>query len=133
MTDLTRSDDGLEVVSVDVYLLRKPLVKEMRISRGGFTVREHALVKITTRSGHIGLGEGIGAASSIFEILHAVVAPHALGYHVNKMNSWFMRWFQKPTYFEGLGSMASAVSAIEMAMWDAFGKYLGVSCNQLLG
>jgi len=49
------------------------------------------------------------------------------------MNSWLVDWFQKPTYFEGLGSVASAVSAVEMAMWDAYGNSIGVSCNQLLG
>jgi L-alanine-DL-glutamate epimerase-like enolase superfamily enzyme len=130
---MTHSSDGFEVTSVDVFLLRKALVKEMRISRGGFTVREHALVRLTTKSGHIGLGEGIGSASSIFEILHTVVAPRVLGYRVDRMNSWLVDWFQKPTYFEGLGSVASAVSAVEMAMWDAYGNSLGVSCNQLLG
>ena len=130
---MAHSSDGFEVTSVDVFLLRKALVKEMRISRGGFTVREHALVRLTTKSGHIGLGEGIGSASSIFEILHTVVAPRVLGYRVDRMNSWLVDWFQKPTYFEGLGSVASAVSAVEMAMWDAYGNSLGVSCNQLLG
>lgn len=130
---MAHSSDGFEVTSVDVILLRKALVKEMRISRGGFTVREHALVRLTTKSGHIGLGEGIGSASSIFEILHTVVAPRVLGYRVDRMNSWLVDWFQKPTYFEGLGSVASAVSAVEMAMWDAYGNSLGVSCNQLLG
>ena len=130
---MTRAENGLGIVSVDVYLFRKPLIKEMRISRGGFTVREHAIVRVTTRSGHIGFGEGIGTASSIFEILHSVVAPHALGHQVNRMNSWVVKWFENPTYFEGLGSVASAVSAIEMAMWDAYGRFLGVPCNQLLG
>lgn len=127
------SSDGFEVTAVDVFLLRKPLVKEMRISRGGFTVREHAVVRLTTKSGHIGLGEGIGTASSIFEVLHTVVAPRALGYRVDRMNSWLADWFCKPTYFEGLGSVAAAVSAVEMAMWDAYAKSLGVSCYQLLG
>lgn len=130
---MLRSDDGLEVSSLDVFLLRKPLIKEMRISRGGFTVREHALVKVTTKSGHTGLGEGIGNASSIFEILHSVVAPKAIGYRIDRRNTWIADWFESPTYFEGLGSVASAVSAVEIAMWDAYGKYLGVPCNELLG
>ncbi|MFM8814645.1 MAG: mandelate racemase/muconate lactonizing enzyme family protein, partial [Actinomycetes bacterium] len=127
------SDDELAIVRVRTFLLRKNLTKEMRISRGGFTVREHALVELTTKSGLTGLGEGIGNARSIFHLMKNTVAPVALKWSARDPNGWLSYWSRIPTYFEGVGAAGSSVSAFEIAMWDIKGKFFDAPCSELLG
>jgi len=105
----------------------------MRISRGGFKVREHVIVRLHTADGLTGLGEGIGTAASIESVLSNYLAPRIIGLDVLAIESFRFRMFREPTYFENLGSVMSSVSAVEMALWDLQGKLLGVPCYQLLG
>ena len=126
-------DEGLQICAVEVFHLKKDLKSEMRISRGGFKVREHALVQLHTRSGLVGLGEGIGNASQISNVLSSFVAHKALEFSANEMSRWKQTWSYEPTYFEQLGTVSAAVSAVEMAMWDIYGKALNRPCYELFG
>ena len=47
------------ITHIEVHLLKKPLASSMHISRGGFQVRQHALVKVHTDAGITGIGEGV--------------------------------------------------------------------------
>lgn len=105
----------------------------MRISRGGFKVREHTLVRVHCKNGLTGLGEGIGNAKNIESMLVGGVAQQALGVDVFANELFHFKMCSQPTYFEKLGSYMSAFSALEMAMWDLKAKILNVPCYQLLG
>jgi len=127
------NSDDLRIVRIETFHFKRPLKSEMRISRGGFTLREHAIVRIHTNSGLTGLGEGIGNASQIVSALNNFVGISALDFSVSSSDAWKRHWFQNPTYFEQLGTVAAAVSAVEMAMWDAFAKHLDQPCYRVLG
>ncbi len=62
---------GPTITKVEVFLTRKDLKSTMRISRGGFTARQHALVKVHTDSGIVGWGEGIGNATLVKSIIES--------------------------------------------------------------
>lgn len=121
------------ITHIEVYLLKKPLASSMHISRGGFQVRQHALVKVHTDAGITGIGEGIGNAPLIKSIIESSLGPEAVG--LNPMNLEQLReaFYTRPVYFERKGSVVCAASAIEMACWDIKGKVLGVPCYELLG
>ena len=123
----------MTITEIEVFLLKKPLASSMHISRGGFQVRQHALVKVHTDSGITGLGEGIGNAPLIKTLIDSHLGPETVG--MDPMNVERLRdlFFNQPVYFERKGSVVCAASAIEMACWDIKGKALGQSIHQMLG
>lgn len=124
---------GPIINKIEVFFTRKNLQTTMRISRGGFTVRLHALVKVTTDSGLVGWGEGIGNAALVKNIIETYLAPEVLGQDAFNLVALRTQILHNPVYFERKGSVLCALSAIETACWDIKGKALGVPCYQLLG
>lgn len=105
----------------------------MRISRGGFKIRTHAIVRVSTDEGITGLGEGVGNAPLVKAIIEAQMGGMALGldpFNIEKIRHQLM---DHQVYFERKGSAICAASAIEMACWDIKGKSLNVPVYQLLG
>jgi D-galactarolactone cycloisomerase len=123
----------MKIKEICVHLLQKKLTSSMRISRGGFDVRHHLIVEVVTDEGITGLGEGVGNARLIQQILKGSMIEQALG--LDPMNIEAVRSSLKDShvYLEQKGSVICAASAIEMACWDIKGKALNVPVFQLLG
>ena len=105
----------------------------MRISRGGFDIRNHAIVEVLTDKGVTGLGEGAGDARLIKQILEGSLVDQAIGLNPLNIESIRKRLIDSHVYFERKGSVICAASAIEMACWDIKGKAMQVPVFQLLG
>lgn len=105
----------------------------MQISRGGFRVRNHAIVKVSTDEGLTGLGEGIGSAALVKGAIDSHFATLAKGLDPRSIESVRTRLLDSDVYFERMGSATCAASAIEMACWDIKAKSLGVPLCDLLG
>ena len=123
----------MKITDVKVYLLHKKLSSPMRISRGGFTFREHAVVEVITDAGISGLGEGVGDPRMVKAIIEGVVGNEAKGLDPLDIESIRKKLLDGKVYFERKGSVICAVSAIETACWDILGKEQGVPVYQLLG
>lgn len=123
----------VKITKIEVIHLRKDLHTGMRISRGGFRVREHALVRITCEDGTTGLGEGVGHAQRVVALLKAGLAQKVLGRRIDQIESLKRSLLEDEVYFERCGSAVCAISALEMACWDALGRKLGVPASVLLG
>ncbi len=123
----------MKITSVKVILLQNELSSSMQISRGGFTVRYHALVQVETDTGVTGLGEGVGNAHLIKSIIEGQLGDMAIG--IDPMNTETIRskLIDSQVYFERQGSAICAASAIEMACWDIKGKALNLPVSRLLG
>ena len=105
----------------------------MRISRGGFNVRRHALVEVVTDTGITGLGEGIGSPEFIRALVHDKMAAQVSGLDPLNIEQLRSKLLDADVYYERMGSAICAASAIEMACWDIKGKALDVPVYQLLG
>lgn len=123
----------MKIVRVEVFLLEKKLSSSMCISRGGFTVRNHLIVRVETDSGVTGLGEGIGNARYIKGILEQRMNQLAIGMDPMSIETLRQKLLDSQVYFECEGSAICAASAIEMACWDIKGKVLQCPVYQLLG
>jgi D-galactarolactone cycloisomerase len=123
----------MKISKVQVILLQKKLTSTMNISRGGFNVRTHALVKVTTDQGITGLGEGVGDALMIKSIIDGKMGTLALGLDPMSIEVVRENLIDSQVYFERKGSAICAASGIEMACWDIMGKVLKVPVYQLLG
>ena len=105
----------------------------MKISRGGFTERQHLIVKVTTNCGLYGLGEGVGdpiVVQNLIEKHFPVLLTGEDPRNISKIRSILI---ESQTYFERKGSYFAALSALEMACWDIKGKDLQVPVYELLG
>jgi len=105
----------------------------MMISRGGFDVRHHLIVEVVTDEGITGLGEGVGNARLIEQILRGFMIEQALGLDPMRIEAVRRKLIDSQVYMEQKGSVICAASAIEMACWDIKGKALNVPVFQLLG
>lgn len=123
----------MKITEVKVYLLKKKLSSTMRISRGGFSERSHAIVQVKTDTGLYGLGEGIGNALYVKSIIEGLMASKVIGenpFEIEKIKNKILNDY---VYFERKGSVVCAASAIEMALYDLKGKALKLPAYELLG
>ena len=123
----------MKITKVQVVLLQKKLTSTMNISRGGFNVRTHALIKVTTDQGVTGLGEGVGDALTIKSVIEGRMGELAVGLDPMSIETIRKNLIDNQVYFERKGSAICAASGIEMACWDIMGKVLKVPVYQLLG
>lgn len=123
----------MKIIDIKVHLLQNELTSTMRISRGGFKVRNHTLVEVITDEGVTGLGEGIGSAHIVKAILEGQLIDLALGMDPLNIETLRIKLMDSQVYFEREGSAICAASAIETACWDIKGKAMGVPVYQLLG
>lgn len=118
---------------VEVIEIRKELGATMAISRGGFPVRTHTLVRITTDAGLTGLGEAVGNAAHARAVLEGSLGRVILGQDPREIEKIRHLLMESSVYFERKGSVVAAASALEMACWDLQGKALGLPVHALLG
>jgi len=123
----------MKIVDIKVYLLKKNLSSTMCISRGGFSVRYHTIVELITDQGIKGIGEGVGNAPLIKSILEGPFKDLVIGMDPCNIERVRHTLLDSQVYFERMGSVICAASAIEMACWDIKGKALGVPTFELLG
>lgn len=123
----------MKIIQVKTHLLKKSLSSTMRISRGGFDTRYHCIVQVVTDQGIYGLGEAIGNAPLLRSILDGGFADRILGKDPRNISLISGLLLDSDVYFERMGSVICAASALEMACWDIKAKALGLPLHELLG
>jgi D-galactarolactone cycloisomerase len=123
----------MKIKEIRVHLLQKKISSSMRISRGGFDVRNHLIIRVITDEGITGLGEGVGDARLIQQVLTGSMIDQALDLDPMNIEGVRSKLIDNHVYMEQKGSVVCAASAIEMACWDIKGKALNVPVFQLLG
>ena len=119
----------MKIASVETFDLRCDIEPSLGWSQGWIDQRATTLVKITTEDGLVGWGEG-AAASLIDELL----APLVIGGNPMQRAGLWERMFHalyNANIFVGLAG--SALSAIDIALWDLAGKATGLPAHALLG
>jgi len=119
----------VKIASVETFDLRCDIEPSFGWSQGWVDQRATTLVKITTEDGLVGWGEG-AAASLIDELL----APLIMGGDPMQRGGLWERMFHalyNANIFVGLAG--SALSAIDIALWDLAGKATGLPAHALLG
>jgi galactonate dehydratase len=89
-------------------------------------------VEVETDTGIQGLGETFFMAKSVAAYIHEIAAPYLIGQDALGINqhwrSLYRQWQRR-----GIGVEARGASAIDIALWDIWGKATGQSITQLLG
>ncbi len=95
-------------------------------------IDRYLFVRIKTNEGIIGLGES--GAWGFLEASEKTVEPfrrYLIGQDPLRIEHHW-QYLYRSTHFTG-AAIVGALSAIDIALWDIAGKYLGVPCYQLLG
>ncbi|GLS28569.1 enolase [Mesorhizobium albiziae] len=148
-----RSDLPMRISRVEAWWVRVPIEtgQQHRSDFGQVTTFDAAILRIETADGIVGWGEGKNAAGSagtygaLVHLLNREIAPLLIGRDARDINGiWEMlyngvRHKRAAAAGHALPQLArrgltvAAISAVDIALWDIFGKSLGVPVWQLLG
>lgn len=123
-----------KIIEVEAIALDMPLKKQWKISLYQAATRAHAVVKITTEDGILGYGEVAPSPSFMGETGHtvALVIERYLKPVLIGKNIFDIEQIHKEMKFSIYANFA-AKSAVDIALYDAMGKTLGVPVYELIG
>jgi len=122
----------LAIRSIRRHLVRIPTTKEIVWGSGVRNGVTRMIVEIETEGGVTGWGETICLLDAIPAVLDRVVMPHAIGRTVDQAEK-LHRHILGAGYYHHKRAAVMAICAVEMAMWDAFGKVCGQPLHRLWG
>ena len=119
----------MKIATIETYDLACPLGRSFGWSQGWIEQRNTTLVKITTDNGLMGWGEG--AAS---DIINNLLAPLLIGQNpIDRAGLWERMFHALYNGNNAVGLAGSAVSALDIALWDLAGKAANLPIYALLG
>lgn len=122
----------MKIIAIDTYTLESALDRPFGWSQGWVDKRHTGIVRITTDEGLTGWGEGGGGAASA--LVHDTFAPLLLGQDpVNRVGLWERMYaaLYNGNLIGGVGG--TAISGIDIALWDIAGKVTGLPVCDMLG
>lgn len=122
----------LAIRSIRRFLVRVPVRTPIVWGSGVRTGVTRMLVEVATEGGVTGWGETICLLDAIPAVLDRVVIPLAIGRGVDQVER-FHRHVLGAGYYHHKRAAVMAMCAVEMAMWDAFGKACGQPLFRLWG
>jgi galactonate dehydratase len=90
-------------------------------------------VRVHTDAGVIGLGETFYGAGAVEAHIHDILARRLLGRDPLRIEAIFREMINLPMAQSSTGVEYRAASAIDIALWDLFGKVCGQPVHQMLG
>jgi galactonate dehydratase len=90
-------------------------------------------VQLHTDSGYIGIGETFYGARAVEAHIHETLAPRLLGADPLRIEYLNASMTTLPVAQASTGVEYRAASALDIALWDLFGKYCGQPVHQMLG
>lgn len=120
-----------KVRAIEAIPLRYPLAESYGSARGIVAARETTLVRLETTDGAVGWGESFGPSSAVVPLV-GEIADTLVGTELDAPAPIASVLLQRH-YHRGAGLYAAAVSGVEISLWDALGRTLGVPVATLLG
>lgn len=124
--------DALRIVEARYWMVRMPFRSDMEWASGRRSGTTRLLVRLTTAGGIVGWGETISLLDAIPAVLERVVLPIALTKSVDQAEA-LHRHVLGAGYYHHKRAAVMAICAVEMAMWDTFGRACGQPLHRLWG
>ncbi|MBT6095010.1 MAG: mandelate racemase/muconate lactonizing enzyme family protein [Rhodospirillaceae bacterium] len=122
----------MRIADVQTHILNYDLDTRFQSSFSTFQARTHCLVEITCEDGTVGWGECLGPA-----VLNGAVVEQMRGWLIGKNPLETERlWLTLYHQFRDQGQRGvtiTALSGIDIALWDIKGKHFGAPVHVLLG
>jgi L-alanine-DL-glutamate epimerase-like enolase superfamily enzyme len=120
------------IARVDHWLVRMPFKQAILWGSGSRSGTTRLVCRVETGGGAVGWGETIALIDAVPAVFENAVAPLALGYAVSDAER-FTRHVLGAGYYHHKRAAVMASAALEMAMWDAFGRMAGQPLHALWG
>lgn len=125
-------DDALEISRIRHWIVHVPLMSEISWSSGKRTGSTRLICEVTTEGGLRGYGETICLLDFVPAVFEGLVAPLGMGSKITDVER-LTRAAEGAGYYHHKRALVFALSALEMAMWDACGKHAGMPLHQMWG
>ena len=122
----------MKISTIEPFVVSHKLKEEFYFSQWQYDTRTICIVKITCDDGTFGWGEGYGPAQVIKTGIE-FFRPLLIGYDPLETESLWQMMYLRSLDYARRGILLSALSAIDVALWDLKGKILGQSVSVLLG
>ncbi|HRK18174.1 MAG TPA: mandelate racemase/muconate lactonizing enzyme family protein [Hyphomicrobiaceae bacterium] len=122
----------MRIAAVNVHVLEAPLSEPFGWSFNETSVRGSCIVEIVTEDGTTGWGECYGP-SRINAAILAAYRPHLLGGDPLATDLHWQTLYNQFRDYGMKGVMISALSGVDIALWDLKGKILGQPVHRLMG
>ncbi len=120
------------ITAVEPIVVRRKLARPFYFSQWEQHERAVCLVKVTTDDGLYGWGEGYGPADVVAAGIR-FLTPFVLGENPLHNAAVWQTLYRRSLDYARRGVLVSALSAIDIALWDLKGKLLGQPVSVLLG
>lgn len=122
----------MKVVAVNTHVLDYQLETAFESASMHFSRRQHCLVEVICDDGTIGWGECLGPAKPNAAIVE-VYAQSLIGEDPLQTEKVWLTLYNRLRDQGQRGLTVTALSGIDIALWDIKGKHFGVSISTLLG
>lgn len=127
----------MKIVDLRIHTLKSPLAEPFAFSQGWVRQRSATLVEVITDEGLSGWGEAFAQGLEPPEIAAVVIdkalRPLVVGADPLDIEVLWHRMYQMTRDYGRKGSILSAISAVDIALWDIAGKFHGQPVYKLLG
>jgi len=126
----------MKIIGVETLILRQP---EVRLIGDG--TQDCLLVRVTTDEGLVGVGEVHTSPYAAEAIIHAPsshvyargLAGIIIGADPLNVAALWQRMYRQTTVYGRRGIVVNAISGLDMALWDLWGRATGQPLSGLLG
>ena len=122
----------MKIVSIESFILTDKLKESFYFSQWEYSERRICVVKVTSDTGHVGWGEGYGPAGLVKAGIEHLT-PFVVGQNPLETETIWSTMYRRTLDFARRGILVSAMSAIDVALWDLKGKILEQPVHLLLG
>ena len=127
----------MKITDLRIHVLKSPLTEPFAFSQGWVRQRSATLVEVITDEGIIGWGEAFAQGLEPPEIAAAVIdkalKPLVLGADPLDTEVLWHRMYHMTRDYGRKGCVISAISAVDIALWDIAGKFHDLPVFRLLG
>ena len=122
----------MKISKIIPYVLNEDLEKEFFFSQWEYSNRKICIVKIISDDGIVGWGEAYGPAPVVKESIN-YIKQNIIGMNPLESDVIWSTLFRRVHDYGRSGVFVSAISAIDIALWDIKGKYHKLPVSALLG
>ena len=125
----------MKITDIKGYAIRMPFIKgDLPVSLR--TSQTPVIVKVITDEDITGIGEAFGYFNGALAVVRAIedmLKPILVGEDPMQIQKLWEQMYRSTYYAGRMGITISAISGVEMALWDIVGKVLDAPVYQLLG
>ena len=122
----------MKISSIETFILSDKLSQPFYFSQWHYHERKICIIKITSENGQVGWGEGYGPAA-IVQAGVEYLKPHIVGQDTLHSEVIWNIMYRRSLDFARRGILLSAISAIDLAIWDLKGQIFDQPVHVLLG